>query len=255
MRKLSAGLALFLSLFLLAFLFAAPEPVNTSERLLSPSSVHPFGTDCYGRDLLAVTSSGLCTSFLVASAVTLLSLSLALVLSFALSSRHMPKAPVMFLSDVLKSVPPLVLALFLGSLSGPGLLKLVIALSVSNIPNLARTASSKAPVLREEAYSKAAGQEGMGEAGIFIRHILPQLWPYLMLQSVSVFSSAVLAEASLSFLGAGVPLTLPSLGRLLADSRAFMLSSWWTGLFPSLALFLTGLSLELIGKGMEEIRA
>lgn len=249
------GLVIFSLLILFALSFSSSGYVNAAERLLPPSRQHPFGTDGYGRDLLPVIASGLRTSFLVAFPVTLVSLFLGILLSSAFSSRHIPKAPLMFLADVLKSVPSLVLALFLGSMSGPGLLRLVVSLSVSNIPNLARTACSRAPVLREEAYSKVAEEEGMGEAGIFLRHILPQLWPYLALQSVSVFSSAVLAEASLSFLGAGVPLTLPSLGRILSDSRGYMMTSWWTGLFPALALFLTGLSLELIGKGIEEVRA
>lgn len=253
MRKLVSGSLLLFLLLLFALFFSSPSVVDTSQRLLAPSLSHPFGTDGYGRDLLAVTASGLRTSFSVALAVTAVSLALGLLLSFAFSSRRLPKAPFIFLSDTLKSVPPLVLALFLGSLSGPGLMKLVAALSVANMPNLARTAYARAPMLREEAYSRASEAMGMGEAGIFLRHLLPRLWPYLMLQCVAVFSSSVLSEASLSFLGCGVPLSAPSLGRILSESRGLVLQAWWTGVFPASALFLTGLSLELIGKGQSEL--
>lgn len=255
MIKLRSGLVLLLAMLMLAVLCSSPEAVNTAERLLPPSLSHPFGTDGYGRDLLRMTASGLLTSFLTALAVSALSLFTGTLLSFCFSSRHLPGAPFLFLSDTLKAVPAVVLALFLSSLSGPGMIKLILALSLANIPNLARTAYSRAPVLREEAFSKAAEAEGMGEGRIFLSHILPHIWPYMALQCVSVFSSAVLAEASLSFLGCGVPLTVPSLGRLLSESRGFFLTSWWTAFFPSAALFLTGLSLELTAKGMREVRA
>ena len=255
MRKFAAGFSLFVLLLVFALAFSSPESVNTQERLLHPSLDHLFGTDCYGRDILRLVASGLSTSLLIALSVTALSLLLGTLLAFCFSSRKLPVAPFLFISDTLKAVPGIVLALFLSSISGPGMAKLCLALAAANVPNLARTAYSKAPVLREEAYSKAAEAEGMGETRIFFSHIFPHLWPYLMLQCVSVFSSAVLAEASLSFLGCGVPLTVPSLGRLLSESRGFLLTAWWTCAFPSAVLFLTGLSLELIGKGVREIRA
>ena len=255
MRKLVAGAVLFILLVLFSILFSAPSAVDTSMRLLPPSSDHLFGTDGYGRDLLAVTASGIKTSLIIGMSVTSVSMVLGIMLSFCFSHRRFPKAPFILIADSFKSVPAIIIALFLNAVSGPGVVKIIVALSAANIPNIARTSYARAPVLRNDGYSMASEAQGAGEGRIFLTHILPHIAPYLLLQGVSIFSASILAESSLSYLGCGVPVTLPSLGRILSEARPSALTAWWMIVFPAAALLLLGLSLEMAGRGVSELYA
>lgn len=252
MKKIRMGMAILIAILAFAALFAEDTYADGSIRLLPPSSDYPFGTDSSGRDLLGRICGGILVSFSIAIPVTLISAAGGIVLSFGFTVQKFPSAAVLSLSDSMKSIPPIILALFLNALSGPGILKLISALSIGNIPVIARMCHSRISVLRTDGPVMAAECMGIGRMRIFISHILPHLFPYLMLESVSIFSSSILTEASLSYLGCGVPPTLPSLGSILSDARSVVLVRPSMALIPAAILLLLGIALELIAKGLSE---
>ena len=153
----------------------------------------------------------------------------------------------------MRSLPPIILALFLNALSGPGVAKIVAALAIGNMPSIARMCHARIAVLRTEGPAVAAECMGVSRLGIFIYHILPHLVPYLSAQCVSVFSASILTEASLSYLGCGVPPQLPSLGSMLADARGAVLTHPAIAIWPAAFLLAIGIALELVAKGIDEV--
>lgn len=249
--KRKAGVILFLLLILFSLVFGSDGTVDTENRLIPPSSEEPFGTDTLGRSLLGRTAAGVGISIISALSVTFISASAGIVLSFLYILPRFPKAIVLSLSDTLKSVPSVILALFFASLSGPGFLKMILAISISHISDIARTSYSKTSQLLAEDFIEAERAIGSSSFRIFQR-MLPHLVPYISLQSVTVFLSALMAESTLSFLGCGIPVTIPSLGSVLAEARPVMLSAPWMIVFPAAALVLLGFAIELIALSFSE---
>ena len=150
MRK--CGLVILLFLVIFAILFGGEGSVDTASRLLPPSGDELFGTDTLGRSLLERTAGGVGISLAAATAATVFSVVLGIVLSYLYTMPHFPKEVVLAVSDSMKSVPSIILALFLASVSGPGLMKLALAISVSHISDVSRTAYSRTSVLMKEGY-------------------------------------------------------------------------------------------------------
>ena len=250
MRKIGVIILVFLLLF--AIFFGGEGIVDTSKRLLSPTLEEPFGTDTLGRSLLERAAGGIAVSLIAASIATVFSLVLGLLLSYLYTLPRFPKEIFLSVSDSMKSIPSIVLALFLASISGPGLMKLSIAISISHISDVSRTAYSRTSVLLKEGYIEAERSIGAGSFRIFFRHLLPHIIPYLAFQGVSIFLSAVIAESTLSYLGCGVQVPTPSLGAILSEARPVMLSSPWMIIFPAFFLLLLGVSLSLIALSLSE---
>ena len=150
------------------------------------------------------------------------------------------------ISDGLKSIPSIVLALFASAVFGPGLAILVLSLSLSHIADISRTAYSEYSRIAAEEYIEASRQMKGSRRWIYIHHVLPNMRKYLYEQCVSVFMTSIIAESSLSFLGCGVPQPLPSLGAVLSEARPVMTEAWWLMLFPSIVLILIASSLEMM---------
>lgn len=253
MRRIAAGLAVLGIVIIFAAAVAGDAYADGSARFLPPSAVHPFGTDSMGRDILTLIGSGILVSLSVAVPATALSALGGLILSFGFAGRRFPSAAVIAVSDSMRSLPPIILALFLNALSGPGMAKIVAALSIGNMPSIARMCHARIAVLRTEGPAVAAECMGVSRLGIFIYHILPHLVPYLSAQCVSVFSASILTEASLSYLGCGVPPQLPSLGSMLADARGAVLTHPAIAIWPAAFLLAIGIALELVAKGIDEV--
>ena len=250
MKKLRIGLLMLFVLVIFAVLVSGDSARDA--RFLPPSASHPLGTDALGHDIISRIGSGMLVSFAVACPATLISALGGLLLSFGFAGRKFPSTSVIAAADSMRSLPPIILALFFNALSGPGIMKIVIALSIGNIPFIARMCHSRIAVLRTEGPAVAAECLGVGRIRIFISHIIPHLLPYLLLQCVSIFSSSILTEASLSYLGCGVPPHLPSLGSMLADARSTVLVHPGPAVYPAVFLLLIGISMELIARGIEE---
>ena len=252
MRKTISGAVLLLLIMVLSLLLMGDAPVDASSRLSPPSLSAPMGTDTFGRDLAERMGTGMIVSLSIAASVTAISLASGILLSFLFSVWGLPNPLLLTVIITLKTIPPVLLALFLNALTGPGVLKLVAVLSFGNMANIAETAYSKVMVLRSEDYVLASIGLGKGRIYAFFRHMLPAVLPYLAIQSISIFSASILSEASLSFLGCGVPVTIPTLGAILSESRQVFMTAPWMVAFPALFLFLTGLSLECILAGLSE---
>ena len=253
MRKIACGLVMLAFILIFAAAVSGETFADGSQRLLPPSTVHPLGTDSMGRDVLRQLGSGMLVSFSVAVPVTVFSAAGGMLLSFCFAGRKFPSAAVIATADSMRSLPPIILALFLNALSGPGVLKIVIALAAGNMPFIARMCHARIAVLRTEGPAVAAECMGIGRARIFLLHILPHILPYISLQCVSIFSSSILTEASLSYLGCGVPPASPSLGSMLADARSTVLAHPMLAVYPAVVLLLIGIALELIARGVSEI--
>lgn len=250
MRRI--GVLILLSLVIFAIVFGGEGIVDTSKRLELPSAEEPFGTDTLGRSLLTRTAGGLASSLVIASAVTVISTALGIILSYLYTLPRFPKEILLSVADTMKAVPSIVLALFLASLSGPGIMKLIAAISISHISDISRTAYSKTAMLMNEEFVEAERCIGARNSRVFFRIMLPHIMPYLAFQGVSIFLSAIIAESTISYLGCGIAAPQPSLGSILSEARPVMLSSPHTVLFPAAVLLLLGIALELIAISFSE---
>ena len=243
------GFVVMFSLVVLALVFAGDTATNMSIRLQSPGLEHPFGTDSFGRDLLCRVASGFLVSILLSSAVTLSATLGGILLSLLMVRSSFLGTMSRGVSDILKSLPSIMLALFFVSLFGQNVFILYLALTLAQIPNIARTSQSRILVLQNEEYMTGLTALGIGRARIVLRHYVPHIYPEIANQSIGIFSTTILTESSLSFLGCGLPPTFPTLGSIMAEGRSFLFTSPFLFAFPAVVLFLAGLSLYLIQDG------
>lgn len=252
MRRRVAGLAMMILLLVFSVSFGGLGEVDTSLRLTPPSGTMPFGTDTLGRSLLERVAAGTGTSLFIGGIVAIASFALGILLALCCFIPGFPRRVAFIFADAVKAVPSIVLALFSASLSGPGILSLAVSLSLAHIADIFRTSYSHASAIMKEPYIDAARCAGVGRVRIFITHVLPPLLPYAAMQSVSSFLSAVIGEATLSFLGCGVPIPIPSLGSILSEARSVILSSPWMMFFPASFLLLLGIALNLIAFSLSD---
>ncbi len=214
--------------------------------LAPPSLAHPFGTDWFGRDVLSRVMAGGRLSW----AVAFLSLAGGGLLGalLGLACGYFPKAsPFIRLADALLAFPPVLLALLLAVLLGPGVGGVAAALALFNLPYFARLSHAGALELRVREFVVAARAVGAGSLRILARHILPNLASSLLVQATFSLSTSLLAEASLSYLGLGVQPPHPTWGRMLWEAQAWLFRSPWPAVFPGLALTGSVLGLNLLG--------
>jgi peptide/nickel transport system permease protein len=239
------GIALvLLGLFWLPF---PPETV-VGEPFLSPSFSHPMGTDWFGRDLLSRVMVGGRTSL----AVSLLSVASggALGILFGLFAGYFQGfwgGVLLRVSDGILAFPPVLLALILAVVLGRGLPGVTLALALFNFPYFFRLAHAGTLELREREYIVAARATGAGSGRILFRHLLPNLASPLLVQATFSLSTALLAEASLSYLGLGVQPPHPTWGRMLWEAQSWLFRSLWPALFPGLVLTFSVLGLNVLG--------
>jgi peptide/nickel transport system permease protein len=155
--------------------------------------------------------------------------------------------------DAAMALPSLMLALALVSIGGPGLQNVIIALGITYAPRLARVARSAVLSLRERTYVEAAKAIGVGNLRIVALHVFPNAISPILVQLTLTFASALLAEASLSFLGVGVPPYVPSWGSIIANGRAHMIRAPWLLVFPGVAIVLSVLSLNMMGDALRDV--
>jgi peptide/nickel transport system permease protein len=245
---------------LLIILFALIGPILTPDpneqdirnRLEPPSRNHVFGKDQYGRDLTARMAHGARTTLFVSTSVGLLSGISGLVLGLAAGYFRRIDNVIMRIMDGLIAFPGLLLALGLVAALGPKTSNIIIALSVSTVPYVARLMRSAVLGLREREYATAAKALGAHEVHIIVRHIIPNLIPPFVLQVSFIFAVAILAEAGLSFLGVGTPPEQASWGGILSSARGFINQAFFMTFIPGFAIFITVLSLNFLGDGLQD---
>src|SRR5262247_1813145 len=230
-----------------------PMRLDVANRLLAPSAAHLFGTDEFGRDVYSLTLYGSRISLLVGGSVMLLTSLIGIVLGLLAGYFRSLENFLMRIADGLMAFPAIVLAIaFMASL-GPRVSNIVIALTIVYMPRTARITYGAVLVARELAYVEAARAAGARDFRVAFLHILPNCLAPLVVQGTFIFAYAVLAEATLSFLGVGAPPYIPSWGNVINAGGKLIKEAPWIGLFPGLAIAVTGLGLNLLGDALHDL--
>ncbi|MEM3658205.1 MAG: ABC transporter permease [Candidatus Hadarchaeum sp.] len=215
---------------------------------------HPLGTDFLGRDLLANILYGVRYTLLIAIIAASLSAFVGVTAGvFAGFYGGLVDRLVVGMVDIQLAIPTLILALAIAVILGPGLTNLIIVLAVTSWAGYARIARATSMRLKNLQYIEAARALGLSTRRILARHIVPNCLPEIFVYFTLETARIVLTEASLSFLGMGVPPPLPSLGRLLADNRLYLFIDYWIALFPGLTVMIIVLSINTLGDGLRDL--
>lgn len=234
------------------YLTADPIALNPIQRLKPPSAALWFGSDFLGRDVFARVVAGARVSLVVGLAVAVIAVAIGLVLGMVAGYLRALDAPIMRVMDGLMSIPGILLAIALVSLSGATLMTVIVAIIVPEIPRVVRLVRSVVLTVREEPYVEAAIAAGTRTHLVMIRHILPNTIAPLIVQATYICGSAMLLEAILGFLGAGIPPEIPSWGNIMSEGRTFFQISPWIIFYPGIALAVTVLAVNIMGDGLRD---
>ncbi|GGC94045.1 ABC transporter permease [Undibacterium terreum] len=214
-----------------------------------------MGTDEQGRDMLSAIIYGVRISVIVGVSSTVIALIIGLSLGLCAGyAGGRVEAFIMRVADIQLSFPPILIALILLALTGQGVGKIIIALVAVQWAYYARTARSAALVERKKEYIEAATCLGLSPTRIVLRHLLPNCLPPLIVIAALQVASAISLEATLSFLGLGLPVTEPSLGLLIANGFQYLLSGkYWISFFPGIALLVTVVAINLVADQLRDV--
>lgn len=226
------------------------DRADPAVRLEAPSSEYWLGTDQFGRDVLLRGIYGVRVSLTVGAAVMLLSAVVGTILGMIAGYFQHLDTLIMRVMDGLMAFPPILLAIALMASLGPSTPNVVVALGVVYMPIIARLVRGSTLSIKEQLYVEAARSIGVRNFRILARHIFPNAMSPLIVQCTFIVAFSIIAEASLSFLGAGVPPDVPTWGSMLRDGQEVITRSWWMVLVPGTLLFLTVLSLNLVGDAL-----
>ena len=229
-----------------------PLALSPIRRLKPPSPEHWFGTDMIGRDVYSRVLYGTRVSLAVGLAVALLASVIGLAIGLVTGYLRRLDAVMMRVMDGLMSIPSVLLAIALISLTKASLQNVIVAIAITEIPRVVRLVRSLVLTLREQPYVEAAIASGTGLPAILLRHILPNTVAPLLVQATYICASAMITEAILSFIGAGTPPNIPSWGNIMAEARSLIQVAGTILLFPGLFLSVTVLSVNLLGDGMRD---
>jgi peptide/nickel transport system permease protein len=230
-----------------------PQALSPIRRLRPPSERNWLGTDALGRDVYSRIVYGARVSLLVGIAVALLASALGLLIGLVTGFNRIADAIVMRVMDGLMSIPAVLIAIALMALTRASLENVVFAISVAEVPRIARLVRGVVLTLREQPFVEAAVATGTSFPTILARHILPNTVAPLLVQATFVCASAMITEAILSFIGAGTPPNIPSWGNMMAEGRALFQVAPTIVLYPGLFLSLTVLGVNLLGDGLRDM--
>ena len=231
---------------------ADPNAMIVVDRLKPPSGEHILGTDEFGRDLFVRLMYGARVSLWVGGCVAVFSCILGVILGIYASYFKILDHILMRICDGLIAIPGILLAIALIAALGTSSWNVVVALTIVYTPSVARTVRASAMVVREQPYVEAARVQGFGDFRILWKLILPGVVSPLTVQASFIFAQAIISEASLSFLGAGVPAPAASWGNMLQASKLVFSKAPWTMICPGAAVVICVLSLNLLGDGLRD---
>ena len=231
-----------------------PGQLDLGGRLLGPGHGHWFGTDELGRDILSRTIYGARISLAVAVSVVALSLGTGLIAGAAAGFYGGWTDTVLniYVTNAFLALPGILLAIAFVAFLGPGLFNLILALSISGWVGYARLVRAQVMAVKEREFVEAARALGASDLRVMCRHILPNILQPLIVQAAIGMAGAVLAEATLSFLGLGVPPPTASWGAMLNDARSHLFDSPYLAVFPATAVMLAVLSFNFIGDALRD---
>ena len=237
---------------------AGPNDQDIAARLRPPAMVggtwsRPLGTDELGRDVLSRLLHGGRVSLMVGLLAVAVSCPLGVVIGLASGffGGWIDRA-LMRLTDIQLAIPTILLAMALVTVLGPGVTNLIITLSVTGWTIYARLIRGETLALRDRDFIEATRAAGAGQARIMFRHVLPNVVSPVIVVATFAVGSMVVLEATLSFLGIGVPLRVATWGSMLSSGRTYLKSAWWITAFPGLAIFVTVLAINALGDSMRD---
>lgn len=257
-RKAVIALAILVPILLLtAFASWLPLPgplkTNLREIMQPPSFAHPFGTDRMGRDVLSRTLAGVQVSLLVGFSVALISLAFGLVVgTLAGFFGGLVDRATMTVVDIFLAFPSLLLAIGLVAIVGTGLVPVIVAIAIADVPRFVRLQRSLVLSLRTRAYIDAARTVKASQWWLMSRHIMPNTISALLVAGSIAAANAILVEASLSFLGLGIMPPSPSLGNIIRDGQLYLEQAWWISTMPGLVILLIAISLHFLSDAIRE---
>jgi len=253
--------AVIVAVFVFAAVFADviapydPLTTNAADRLAAPGETHWAGADAMGRDVYSRIVHGARISLAVGVGSTLLGCIVGVIIG--LMSGYLlgwVDLVTQRIIDIMQALPLLVMALVMAASLGPSLENTIIAISIPLVPNVARVIRSNTLALREMPFVEAARAVGMSEFRIAVRHVLPNTLAPLIVLATAQLGAAILVEASLSFLGLGIPEPHPSWGRMLSESAAeYVRTAPWLVIFPGLAISAAVFGTNLLGDALRDI--
>ena len=231
-----------------------PAQLDLGARLLAPGHGHWFGTDELGRDILSRTLYGARISLAVSVSVVSLSLAIGLLAGLAAGFYGGWTDTVLniYVTNAFLALPGILLAIAFVAFLGPGLFNLILALSISGWVGYARLVRAQVMAVKEREFVEAARALGASNLRVIFRHILPNIVQPLLVQAAIGMAGAVLAEATLSFLGLGIPPPAPSWGSMLNDARSHLFDAPHVVVFPAIAVMLAVLSFNFIGDALRD---
>ncbi len=249
-----AVIAAMVLLAVAAPLFAGnPLAMNPMHRLRPPSAQHWFGTDTLGRDVFARTVFGARVSLFIGLSVAFGGIAGGLVIGLLCGFYYRIDAVVMRVMDGLMAIPAILLAIALVSLWQGGVPVVILAILLPELPRDVRLVRAIVLGVRERPYVEAAIAGGARTGKVLRRHILPSTIAPLTVQGTYVCASAILVEAGLSFLGAGIPPSIPTWGNMIAGSQLYLALAPWTIFCPGIALAVLVLAVNLLGDGLRDL--
>ncbi|MFC2948015.1 ABC transporter permease [Virgibacillus sediminis] len=248
----------FLILLLLATITASwwlpdsSSDMDSSIRLMAPSSENWFGTDHFGRDIFGQTIIAAKVSLLVGFSVAVLSTILGTITGLIAGYYKKIDSIIMRVIDGMLAFPSLLLALALVAALGGSVTNIIIALTFSFWPVMTRVVRSSVLQVKNIQYIEAAKTSGVKDPVILSRYILPNVLSPIIVQGTFIFARSILAEAALSFLGVGVEPSTPTWGNMLQEAQIYITMAPWYSIFPGIFIVLTVLSLNLLGDGLRD---
>ncbi len=248
-------LAIIVVLTLLAGWIAPHDPLtmNPMARLQGPIEGHPLGTDNFGRDIFSRVLIGGQLSLTIGIATAVVSVLLGLIIGMIAGFFRTADAIIMRMMDALMAIPSILLAIALVALNGPSVGSVIAAITIPEIPRVVRLVRAVVLSAREEPYVEAAIALGTPMHKILVRHLVPNTTAPLIVQGTYILASAILTEAILSFLGAGVSTETPTWGNIMAEGRLFFRIKPELILYPGIALSLCILSINLLGDAARDM--
>jgi peptide/nickel transport system permease protein len=242
-----------ISIFAPLITIYTPYDMIVTARLSPPSAEHFFGTDNFGRDLFSRVVYGTRVSMTVGLTVAAITLVIGAVIGLYSAYYRTLDHILMRICDGLMAFPAILLAIALMAALGPNIINVILSLSIVNTPTVARVVRSAAIVVKEQTFIEALRSQGASSWRIIWLHIAPNTMSPLIVQITYVFGVSVIIEASLSFLGAGIPAPSPSLGNILFDGKIVIFNAWWMTVFPGAFIILSVLGLNLFGDGLRDL--
>ena len=230
-----------------------PLEMNALSRLQGPSELHPLGTDPFGRDIFSRVMMGGRVSLLIGVGAAIVSVALGLIIGLVAGFFRTADAIIMRIMDSLMAIPAILLAIALVALNGPSLGSVIIAITIPEVPRVVRLVRSVVLSAREEPYVEAAIALGSPMPKILFQHLMPNTFAPLIVQGTYICASAILIEALLSFLGAGVSTEIPTWGNIMAEGRLYFQIKPGLIFWPGLLLSLCILSINLLGDAARDL--